>query len=111
MSELLNLNLETVSEISALELRDRDGKYVVQIKNDGTLIFAPGITPDKASEQFWRSIAIAFPEAFVSRQTYADLERENARLRADVDALLEELNYLRFIVKAQKKANWEYLRV
>ena len=35
----------------------------------------------------------------------------NARNNVDVDALLEELNYLRFIVKAQKKANWEYLRV
>ncbi len=35
----------------------------------------------------------------------------NARNTMDVDALLEELNYLRFIVEAQKKADWEYSRV
>jgi hypothetical protein len=40
-----------------------------------------------------------------------NVDFNNARNTMDVDALLEELNYLRFLVKLEKKATWEYSRV
>jgi hypothetical protein len=40
-----------------------------------------------------------------------NVDFNNARNSVDVDALLEEVNYLRFLVKLEKKATWEYSRV
>jgi hypothetical protein len=45
-----------------IRIKDKDGKLLLEVSNDGTVKMADGRTPDEAAQAFWKAMVTAFPK-------------------------------------------------